>query len=96
MQGLNRELYKKLLLGDALVVEVDKLCMAMPQFVLNMQDAQDSIRNLQNYDIEKIICYHGGFYKSDVKSSLKGNDRKFQVMSIMRNREIPISLYSEA
>ena len=45
--------------------------MAMPQFVLNMQDAQDSIQNLQNYDIEKIICYHGGLYKSDVKSRLK-------------------------
>lgn len=62
---------KVLIAGDALVVEGEKLCMAMPQFVLNMQDAQDSIRNLQNYDIEKIICYHGGLYKSDVKSSLR-------------------------
>ncbi len=62
---------KILIAGDALVVEGNKLCMAMPQFVLNMQDAQDSIRHLQNYDIEKIICYHGGLYKSDVKGSLK-------------------------
>lgn len=62
---------KVLIAGDALVVEGDKLSMAMPQFVLNMQDAKDAIRNLQNYDIEKIICYHGGLYKDDVKNSLK-------------------------
>lgn len=62
---------KVLISGDALVVEEGKLCMAMPNFVLNMQDAQDSIRNLLNYDIEKIICYHGGLYNSNVKVSLK-------------------------
>lgn len=61
---------KTLIAGDALVVENEKLCMAMPQFVLNMQDAQDSIRNLQNYDLEKIICYHGGLYDFNVKDSL--------------------------
>ncbi len=60
-----------LIAGDALVVENKKLCMAMPQFVLNMQDAKDSIHNLLNYDINKIICYHGGIYDSNVKESLK-------------------------
>jgi glyoxylase-like metal-dependent hydrolase (beta-lactamase superfamily II) len=60
-----------LIAGDALVVENKKLCMAMPQFVLNMQDAKDSIHNLLNYDIDKIICYHGGIYDSNVKVSLK-------------------------
>lgn len=62
---------KILIAGDALVLEGNKLCMAMPQYTLNMQDAQDSIRKLQNYDIEAIICYHGGLYNSDVKNSLK-------------------------
>lgn len=62
---------KVLIAGDALVVENEKLCMAMPQYVLDMHDAQDSIWNLQNYDIEKIICYHGGLYDSNVKESLK-------------------------
>lgn len=65
------EMEKVLIAGDALVIENEKLCMAMPQFVLNMQDAQESIRNLQNYDIEKIICYHGGLYTSNIKESLK-------------------------
>ncbi|WP_027398939.1 MBL fold metallo-hydrolase [Anaerovorax odorimutans] len=62
---------KTLIAGDALVVENEELCMAMPQFILNVQDAQDSILKLLNYDIEKIICYHGGLYNSDVKKSLK-------------------------
>ena len=61
---------KTLIAGDALIVENGKLCMAMPQFVLNMQEAQDSIRSLLNYDIERIICYHGGIYATDVKKSL--------------------------
>lgn len=61
---------KTLIAGDALVVENGKLCMAMPQFVLNLQDAQNSIRNLLNYDIEKIICYHGGIYDTDIRKSL--------------------------
>jgi glyoxylase-like metal-dependent hydrolase (beta-lactamase superfamily II)/ribosomal protein S18 acetylase RimI-like enzyme len=66
-----------LIAGDALVVENEQLCMAMPQFVLNMQDAQDSIRNLLSYDINKIICYHGGIYDSDVKESIKELVEKF-------------------
>jgi glyoxylase-like metal-dependent hydrolase (beta-lactamase superfamily II) len=69
---------RALIAGDALVVENKKLCMAMPQFVLNMQQAQESIRNLQDYDIEKIICYHGGLYDSNVKESLKEISKSFQ------------------
>lgn len=61
---------KTLIAGDALIVENGKLCMAMPEFVLNMQDAQNSIKNLLRYDIEKIICYHGGIYDTDVRKSL--------------------------
>lgn len=62
---------KLLIAGDALVVENEELCMAMPQFVLDIKNAQDSIRYLQNFDIEKIICYHGGLYNSNVKESLE-------------------------
>lgn len=61
---------KTLIAGDALVVGNGKLCMAMPQFLLNVQEAQDSIRSLLRYDIEKIICYHGGIYATDVMRSL--------------------------
>lgn len=62
---------KTLISGDALVNEGGKLRMAVPEYALNMEEAKDSIRNLENYDIEKIICYHGGVSEIDVKSSLK-------------------------
>ena len=62
---------KTLITGDALVVENGALCMAMPQYVLNMKDAQDSIRSLQYYDIEKSICYHGGVFNTNVNGSIK-------------------------
>jgi glyoxylase-like metal-dependent hydrolase (beta-lactamase superfamily II) len=61
---------KTLISGDALVNEGGKLRMAVPEYALNMEEAKDSIRNLENYDIEKIICYHGGVSEIDVKSSL--------------------------
>jgi Zn-dependent hydrolases, including glyoxylases len=69
---------KALIAGDALVVENGILCMAMPQFVLNMQDARDSIRMLQNYDIEKIICYHGGLYNTNVNKGLREVVARFE------------------
>ena len=59
-----------LIAGDALIVENEKLCMAMPEFILNTQDARNSIRNLLHYDIKKVICYHGGIYDTDIKQSL--------------------------
>lgn len=69
--SLYLEKEKTLIAGDALVVENGALCMAMPQFILNVQDTQDSVRKLLDYDIEKIICYHGGLYSADVKNSIK-------------------------
>lgn len=61
---------KTLIAGDALVVEDGKLCIALPQYVLNAKDAQESIKNLLNFDIEKVICYHGGVYNKDIHNSL--------------------------
>ena len=68
---------KTLIAGDALVVEEDKLCMAMPQFILNVQDAQNSVRKLFNYDIEAILCYHGGLYEGDINDSLESVIKSF-------------------
>ncbi len=62
---------KTLISGDALVIIGKKLCMAVPEFALNFEEAKDSIRNLENFDIEKIICYHGGVCDTDVKGCLR-------------------------
>lgn len=62
---------KILIAGDALVIENDKLCMANPQYTLDIKEAKKSIKKLLNYDIDRVICYHGGICNSDVKYSLE-------------------------
>lgn len=62
---------KTLIAGDALVIDNGKLEIANPQYTLDMREAKKSINKLLNYDIDKIICYHGGIYQSDIKNSLE-------------------------
>ncbi len=62
---------KTLISGDALVVENNKLMIPYPQYTLNMDNAKKSIEKLLNYEIDKIICYHGGIYTKNIKESLK-------------------------
>ena len=61
---------KTLIAGDALVIENNKLAIANPQYTLDMVAAKKSIIKLMNYEIDRIICYHGGVYKNDIKKSL--------------------------
>lgn len=54
---------KTLIAGDALFVEGGLLVPA-PEFVnFDAELAVNSLRKLTRYDIEKVICYHGGIYK---------------------------------
>ncbi|WP_409068534.1 MBL fold metallo-hydrolase [Clostridium sp. FAM 1755] len=62
---------KVLIAGDALVVEDDKLIIANPQYTLDIVSAKNSIKKLLNYEINKIVCYHGGVYTKDIKKSLE-------------------------
>ncbi|HAB60744.1 MAG TPA: MBL fold metallo-hydrolase, partial [Lachnospiraceae bacterium] len=61
---------KTLIAGDALVILDGKLAIANPQYTLDISEAKKSINKLLNYDIQKIICYHGGVYQEDIKKSL--------------------------
>ncbi|WP_129598301.1 MBL fold metallo-hydrolase [Anaerophilus nitritogenes] len=61
---------KTLVSGDALVVENGRLAIANPEYTLDMKKAKESIKKLLNYDIDTIICYHGGVYTKDIKESL--------------------------
>lgn len=61
---------KTLIAGDALVILNGKLAIANPQYTLDISEAKKSINKLLNYDIQKIICYHGGIYQEDIKNSL--------------------------
>jgi glyoxylase-like metal-dependent hydrolase (beta-lactamase superfamily II) len=64
---------KTLITGDALVVEDDKLVIANPQYTLDVLAAKHSIKKLLNYEIDTIICYHGGIYTKDIQESLQKN-----------------------
>lgn len=63
--------FKTLVSGDALVVENEMLAIANPQFTLDIDMAKNSVKKLLEYDIDTLICYHGGIYKGDIKKSLE-------------------------
>lgn len=62
---------KTLVTGDAMVIEDGKLCVANPQYTLDMAEAKRSIKKFSNYDIDRIICYHGGEYTWDIKKEIE-------------------------
>ena len=62
---------KTLVTGDALVVDDGKLCMAMPQYLLDPPTARTSVKRLLDYDVDKVICYHGGVYEGGVREALQ-------------------------
>jgi len=61
---------KTLVAGDALVISEEGLG-ANPAYTFDMPTAVKSAKTLLDYDIEKIICYHGGVFSGDVKSALQ-------------------------
>lgn len=62
---------KTLIAGDAVVFENDKLEIANPDFTLDLTAAVASIGKLQQLEIDKIICYHGGVVTSDISKQLE-------------------------
>ena len=63
--------YKTLVSGDALNVIEGNLCGPNPEFTFNMEEAVASLKKLSKYDIETVICYHGGIYSGDVNNRIK-------------------------
>ena len=61
---------KTLISGDMLTSEGGILRIADEQFVLDKEAEINSLKKIVNLDIEKIICFHGGVYKSN---NLKGD-----------------------
>ena len=68
---------KTLISGDALIIKKGKLAIALPEYAVDIKEAQESVRRLLNYDIDRIICYNGGIYDKDIRSSLLGIIRDF-------------------
>jgi glyoxylase-like metal-dependent hydrolase (beta-lactamase superfamily II) len=54
---------KTLVSGDALVAAEGQLLGPRPQATPDMDTAMKSLQKLTRYDIETVICYHGGVYQ---------------------------------
>lgn len=61
---------KTLIAGDALTCSDGNLLGPAPQHTLNMDEALASVAKLLNYDIETVICYHGGIVSGKILQQL--------------------------
>ena len=62
--------YKTLVAGDAMNVIDGELSGPNPQFTYNMKEAVNSLKKLSKYDINSVICYHGGVYSQNVNQRI--------------------------
>jgi len=62
---------RTMIAGDAVVIQEDKLAIANPQFTLDMTEAVRSVERLLSYEIDRLICYHGGVFQGQVKHALE-------------------------
>jgi glyoxylase-like metal-dependent hydrolase (beta-lactamase superfamily II) len=61
---------KTLVTGDALTANEGQLSGPNPSATYNMDEANKSVKKLTQYDIENVICYHGGVFKENVQTEL--------------------------
>jgi glyoxylase-like metal-dependent hydrolase (beta-lactamase superfamily II) len=61
---------KTLVAGDALVLANGRLMGPVKQTTLNMDQAVQSLEKFLHYDIEHVICYHGGYFQGCPKETI--------------------------
>jgi len=61
---------KTLVAGDALIVADGQLLGPNPSATFDIEEANKSIKKLAQYDIETVICYHGGLYKENTQQCI--------------------------
>ncbi|MGI6705894.1 MAG: MBL fold metallo-hydrolase [Clostridia bacterium] len=62
--------YKALVTGDAMNLMDGKLVGPNPVYTFDMDLARESLKKLSRYDIEKVICYHGGLYQDNLNQRI--------------------------
>jgi glyoxylase-like metal-dependent hydrolase (beta-lactamase superfamily II) len=60
-----RTICRTLIAGDALIVEEGQLYGPDPRYCIDYELAQQSLAALLDYDIQQVICFHGGRYDGD-------------------------------
>lgn len=61
---------KTLIAGDFFNVEDGVLVKSPRYFCLDKAQYENSLKKLATYDVERVICYHGGLYKDDPNSRI--------------------------
>ena len=69
--SLYHEASRTLIAGDALIVENGVLQGPSPSATLDLVTAVTSLKPLLEFDIERVICYHGGLFEGDVHNRIK-------------------------
>lgn len=67
---LYHEPSKTLIAGDALSVQGSSLVRVSALFTYDPQAATESLRRLARYDIETVICYHGGLFEGNASQRI--------------------------
>jgi len=65
-----REL-KTLVTGDSMITENGVLQTANPVYTLDMDESVRTIEKYTTYDIDQIVCYHGGVFKGDCRTAME-------------------------
>ncbi|MGZ4164245.1 MAG: MBL fold metallo-hydrolase, partial [Tumebacillaceae bacterium] len=61
---------KTLIAGDALIVEDGQFKISDPRYTFDVEESIRSAKKLTAYDIETVICYHGGIYRENVNQRI--------------------------
>lgn len=61
---------KTLVAGDALIQTEEGQLRANPLYTMDMVNAVKSAKRLLDYEIDKVICYHGGVFEGNVREAL--------------------------
>ena len=51
-----------LIAGDAAVLDQGELIVANPEYAIDIQEAEESLRKIKALKAKSIVCYHGGIY----------------------------------
>ncbi|GEA31744.1 MULTISPECIES: MBL fold metallo-hydrolase [Clostridium] len=62
--------YKALVTGDAMNVVNNELIGPNPEYTFDMKQAMESLKKLTKYDIETVICYHGGVFTKSLNERI--------------------------
>ena len=61
---------KALVTGDSMIMADGELQTPNPVYTLDMDESVRTIEKYMRYDIEQVVCYHGGIFKGDCRAAM--------------------------